>query len=126
MFIIQRRRRGVELRLQARLRSVILDQMGENDRSDPTLLARKWQLVRRIAAPDFLVGAQRVVFHEDHLVGVQIIELDGPDDISVQILDAHVDAVEAKQWADEPRLDCSFEDRSGRRKLGLALPPQPR
>jgi hypothetical protein len=33
---------------------------------------------------------------------------------------------EAKQWADEPRLDCSFEDRSGQWKLGLALPPQPR
>ncbi len=23
-------------------------------------------------------------------------------------------------------MDCSFEDRSGRRKLGRALPPQPR
>lgn len=72
--------------------------MGKDDRSHPTLLARKWQLAKRIAAPDFLVGAQRGVFHEDHLVGAQMIELDGPGDISVQILDAHIDAavLEAK------------------------------
>jgi hypothetical protein len=47
------------------------------------------------------------------VAGVVVLWLDAPP-------------FEAKQWADEPRLDCSFEDRSGRRKLGLALPPQPR
>ena len=64
----------------------------------PTLIAQKWRLARRISPSDFLVGTQRIIVHKDHLVGVQIIELDGPDNISVQILDTHIDAavLEAK------------------------------
>jgi hypothetical protein len=58
-----------------------------------TLLAPKRQLARRIPTPNLLFGAQGVIFHQDHLIGVEIVELDGSNDISVQIFDAHIDAV---------------------------------
>jgi hypothetical protein len=66
------------------------------DSSHRTLLAQDRKLARGISAPDFLVGAQGVTFDKDHLVSVQVVELDGADDIAVQILDAHVDAVVLK------------------------------
>ena len=65
----------------------------KNDRSHGALLPQDRKLPRGISARDFLVRAQGIDFDQDHLVGVEIIELDSADDIAVQVLYAHVDAV---------------------------------
>jgi hypothetical protein len=72
------------------------DRKRHDDHSDRALLTLNGKLAGRVAAPDFFGASQGVILHQDHLVGVEIIELDRAEDMPVQIFDADIDAVVGK------------------------------
>jgi hypothetical protein len=71
-------------------------QRKKGDPSDWALLTLKRKLAGRVPAPDLLRGTEGVILDEDHLVDMEIVELNGADEMLIQILDADIDAVVAK------------------------------